>query len=110
MNNAELSVSEPNQWTNLVSLGAIAGYLEPDWANANKVIISGNVAGNDCSFIFLDKAENSHKGAHRIIGSTIADDAEAAGKNETGLASNYAAFLLSMRRRPPAPPLSMAKP
>lgn len=94
VNNAELSVSEPNQWTNLVSLGAIAGYLEPDWANANKVIISGNVAGNDCSFIFLDKAENSHKGAHRIIGSTIADDAEAAGKTETGLASNYAAFPL----------------
>ena len=39
VNNAELSVSEPNQWTNLVSLGAIAGYFEPDWANANKVII-----------------------------------------------------------------------
>lgn len=94
VNNAELSVSEPNQWTNLVSLGAIAGYLEPDWANANKVIISGNVAGNDCSFIFLDKAENSHKGAHRIIGSTVADDSEAAGKTETGLASNYAAFPL----------------
>ena len=92
VDDAELSVSEPDQWTNVVSLGAIVGYLEPDWASSEDVIISGNVAGEDCEFLFLDKAAASHKGAHRIVGTTVADNSEASSKTEAGLASNYAAF------------------
>lgn len=89
-----MSVSEPDQWTHLVSFGGIAGSLETDWTGSTDVLVRGNVVGSGCIMLFLDQAKPTDGGAHRIVGSTVADNSEASGKTEVGLADNYAAIAL----------------
>lgn len=89
---ATLTVSKPDQWTSLLSLGCIAGSLETDWTGLTDILIKGNVVGSDCVILFNDEAGTADKkGVHRIVGSTVADNSEASGKTEVALADNYAA-------------------